>query len=131
MLTEIFKVVPFHFSYVYAFFFPVLLKNFQRHYIQKDIPVSLFMRYPVDSKTSLVGNEQERSSSSQTQTFLRFLLKRKKEDGKKEADREQVGDKRGAREMKREEKKEKKEKESCPGSGSIHLVSDICFFIAT
>lgn len=61
-----------------VFFFFFLFKNFQRHYIQKDIPVSLFMCYPVDSKTSLVGNEQERSSSSQTQTFLRFLLKRKK-----------------------------------------------------
>lgn len=83
------------------FFFLLPFQNFQRHYIQKGIPVSLFMRYPVDSKTSLVGNEQERSSSSQTQTFLRFHLKRKKEDGKKEADREQVGDKRGAREMKR------------------------------
>lgn len=43
MLTEIFKVIPFYFSNVYAFFF---FFKISKALYSKAIPVSLFMRYP-------------------------------------------------------------------------------------
>lgn len=116
MLTEIFKVIPFYFSYVYAFFF---FFKISKALYSKAIPVSLFMHYPADSKCLWRRMSRTESSSSQTQPFLLPLERRREE----KADRNK-GDKREAREM-------KGSKESCPGSSSIHLVSDICFFIAT
>lgn len=81
------------------------------------------MHYLEDRKMSLAENEHNRVLFITGTTFSSYFFFFSSWKREEKADRNK-GDKRGVYEM-------KGKKESCPGSSSIHLVSDICFFIAT
>lgn len=120
VLTEIFKVIPFYVSYIYAFL-PSFFAKFQRHYIQK--PFLFLYLCTTHQIANVSGKEWAQLSLHHHRLNLFFHFSFPLGRGKKQADRNN-GDKRETCEM-------KGSKESCPGSSNIHLVSDICFFIAT